>query len=373
MGKSFFMCSFFEHFADLPDPRLERTKQHKLSDILFITIAAVLSGCDDWNAIELYGETKEEWLRKYLELPNGIPSHDTFNRLFAALDSTALRECFLSWVQSVVSVTEGEVVSIDGKRLCASGEQGKRSLIHLVSAWSEANHMVLAQYKVEDKSNEITAIPTLLDVLELKSCIVTIDAMGCQKEIASSIIDKEADYILAVKGNQPFLLDDIKEAFTENPSTSEDVQVGVGHGRIERRTCRVLHDTDWICKAKEWKELKSLIEITAERTHKTSGEQQKEVRYYISSLKADAASFNNYIRSHWGIENHLHWTLDVVFSEDESRKRAGHAAENFALITRIALNLLKNDGSTKVSMKSKRHKAGWDNEYVIHLLTQSKI
>ena len=233
--------------------------------------------------------------------------------------------------------------------------------------------MVLAQYKVEDKSNEITAIPSLLEVLELKGCIVTIDAMGCQKEIASSIIDKEADYILAVKGNQPFLLDDIKEAFTESPSTTEDVQVGVGHGRIERRTCRVLYNTDWICKAKEWKELKSLIEITAERTHKTSGEQQKEVRYYISSLKADAACFNNYIRSHWGIENHLHWTLDVVFSEDESRKRAGYAAENFSLITRIALNLLKNDRSTKVSMKNKRHKAGWDNEYVIHLLTQSKI
>lgn len=366
------MSSFFDHFADLPDPRVERTKQHKLSDILFITMAAVLSGCDDWNAIELYGQTKEEWLRKYLELPNGIP-WDTFNRVFAALDATALQACFLSWVKSVASVTQGDVVSIDGKRLCGSGEDGKRSIIHMVSAWSEANALVLAQTKVADKSNEITAVPTLLNVLSLKGCIVTLDAMGCQKEIAEEIISKQATYILAVKANQKFLLDDIKEAFAHCPAASEDLLLSVGHGRVERRTCRVLHDTEWICKQEEWKELKSLVEVTAERTHKSTGEQQKQTRYYISSLRADAASFNACIRSHWGIENHLHWTLDVVFSEDESRKRAGYAAENFALITRLALNLLKADKISKISMKNKRHKAAWSNDYVIRLLTQSKF
>jgi predicted transposase YbfD/YdcC len=210
----------------------------------------------------------------------------------------------------------------------------------------------------------------LLNVLELKGCIVTLDAMGCQREIAERIIDKGADYILAVKGNQGFLQDDIKEAFAQDESASETVQTEVGHGRIEKRTCRVLHDAEWICRRNEWKNLQSLIEITSERTHKASGEKQSEVRYYISSLSADAASFNRHVRSHWGIENHLHWTLDVVFHEDQSHKRAGHAAENFALITRIVLNVLKTDKTTKISMKNKRHKAGWDNNYIIQLLTQ---
>ncbi|MBD0287644.1 MAG: ISAs1 family transposase [Flavisolibacter sp.] len=367
------MPSFFEHFGSLPDPRFDRTKLHKLSDILFITIAVVLSGCDDWNEIELYGETKEEWLRKYLELPNGIPSHDTFNRVFAALDPFALQACFLSWVEAVAELSKGTQVSIDDKRLCASGQDGKRSIIHVVSAWSEANHMVLAQVKVGDKSNVITAIPAPLDLLDLKGCIVTIDAMGCQREIASSIVDKEADHILAVKANQEFLLDDIKEAFTKNKMMESDTEMNMGHGRIERRICRVLQDTEWVCKAEEWKGLKTLIEISAERTGKSTGEWQKETRYYISSLAADAASFNQYIRGHWGIENHLHWTLDVVFSEDRSQKRAGNAAQNFALVNRIALNLLNNDKTTKASMKNKRHKAGWDNNYLLHLLTKTEI
>jgi predicted transposase YbfD/YdcC len=364
------MSSFFEHFASLPDPRVERTRLHKLSDILFITLAAVLSGCDDWNEIELYGKTKEEWLREYLELPSGIPSHDTFNRVFSLLDAEALRACFLSWVEEVACLTKGEVVSIDGKRLCSSGEDGKRSLIHLVSAWSEANQLMLAAVKVKEKTNEITAIPTLLSVLELKGCIVTLDAIGCQREIAEAIVEKGADYILAVKGNQGFLLDDSKEAFAEQKPSSENMTTEVGHGRIEKRTCRVIEDPAWICRKEEWKGLQSLVEITSERTNKTSGEKQAEVRYYISSLSADAASFNRYVRSHWGIENSLHWTLDVVFHEDQSQKRAGHAAENFALITRIALNLLKADNQSRLSMKNKRHKAAWDNNYIIQLLTQ---
>lgn len=366
------MSSFFEHFASLPDPRVERTRLHKLSDILFITMAAVLSGCDDWNEIELYGESKEEWLRQYLELPAGIPSHDTFNRVFSLLDAEALRECFLGWVQEVARLTEGEVVSIDGKRLCGSGEDGKRSLIHLVSAWSEANQLMLAEVKVEEKTNEITAIPTLLSVLALNGCIVTLDAMGCQREIAQAIVEKGADYILAVKGNQGVLLDDVKEAFSQQKPTSENVTTEVGHGRIEKRTCRVIADTAWICRKEAWRGLQSLVEITAERTNKASGEKQTEVRYYISSLQAEAASFNQHIRMHWGIENSLHWILDVVFHEDRSQKRAGHAAENFALITRMALNLLKADKQSRLSMKNKRHKAAWVNNYIIELLTKQK-
>lgn len=362
------MSSFLEFFETLPDPRVERSKRHKLSDILFITIAAVLSGCDDWNDIEMYGQSKQLWLQNYLELPNGIPSHDTFNRVFAALDPMALQECFLNWVQSIAKHSEGDIVSIDGKRLCGSGINGSKSIIHMVSAWSSSNALVLAQYKVDDKSNEITAIPRLLEVLELKGCIVTIDAMGCQKQIASAIVDKQADYILAVKGNQEFLLDDVREAFAQSQASSEDVQLSVGHGRVEKRSCRTIQNSDWVCKSEQWKEIKTLIEITAHRTDKSTGQTASEVRYYISSLRGEAAMFNKAIRAHWGIENGLHWTLDVVFSEDQSQKRAGQAAENFSIINRIALNLLKADKSVKISMKSKRHKAAWENDYIIHLL-----
>ncbi len=367
------MGTFFEHFASLPDPRIDRTKRHKLCDIVFIAIASVLSGCDDWNDMELYGKAKYEWLKNYLELPHGIPSHDTFNRLFAALNPAAFQECFLSWIESVAQLTKGTLVSIDGKRLCGSGTDGSKSIVHLVSAWCEANQMMLAQCKVDDKSNEITAIPTLLEVLELKGCIVSIDAMGCQRQIAAAVIDKEADYILAVKDNQEFLLDDMKEAFEQSRDVRCDTKLEVGHGRIEKRSCRIIEDTEWICKTEKWKGVQTLIEITSQRTSKKTLEMQREVRYYISSLHSNAACFNSYIREHWGIENSLHWTLDVVFSEDQSRKRAGNAAENFALLTRIALNVLKNDTSVKLSMKNKRHKAGWDNDYLLHLLSSVKI
>lgn len=362
------MTSFIDFFSDLPDPRVERTRRHKLIDILVITIAAVLSDCDDWNEIELYGHSKEEWLKTFLELPEGIPSHDTFNRVFASLDPAELQKCFLSWVQSVATITEGQIVSIDGKRLCGSGKDGAKSIIHMVSAWSNANNMVLAQTKVDDKSNEITAIPQLLDVLMLKGCVITIDAMGCQKQIAEKIIDKDAHYILAVKNNQEHLSDDIKEAFTQSAPDIKATQIETGHGRIEKRTCKVIKDTTWVCKADGWKDLRSLIEISTERTNKATGEMQKEVRYYISSLEADAKKFNEAIREHWGIENSLHWCLDVVFDEDQSQKRAGNAAENFSTITRIALNLIKNDRTRKTSMKNKRHLAGWDNNFLASLL-----
>jgi predicted transposase YbfD/YdcC len=366
------MQGLIEHFGELPDPRVDRTKKHKLIDILFLTLAAVLCGCDEWEEIQAFGEKKEGWLRKYLELPNGIPSHDTINRVISALDPKLMQECFVQWVRSIATVSKGEVVSIDGKRLCGSGTAGKAAIVHMVSAWSDANNLVLGSYKVDDKSNEITAIPKLLEMLDLSGCIITIDAMGCQREIAEQIVDHQAHYILAVKDNQAHLFDDVKEAFAyeRQANISMDVQSSLGHGRIEKRTCRVITDPDWICKSGGWKELTSLVELTAERTDKKTGAYQKEVRYYISDLVQSAKAFNHCIRSHWGIENRQHWTLDMAFSEDESRKRAGNAAENFATINRLALNLLKTDATTKASIKRKRKMAGWDDQYLEQLLAK---
>ena len=369
------MQGFIEQFGDIPDPRIERTKKHKLIDILFITLSAVLCGCDEWEEIQSYGEKKESWLRKYIELPNGIPSHDTINRVISAIDPKVMQECFVRWVQGIATLSKGEVVSIDGKRLCGSGADSKDSIVHMVSAWSDANNLVLGSYKVDDKSNEITAIPKLLEMLDLSGCIITIDAMGCQKEIAEKIAGHQAHYILSVKENQAHLLDDIREGFAheEHAHTSTDVQSNLGHGRIEKRSCRVITDMDWICKSQDWKALASMVELTAERTDKKTGNYQKEVRYYISDLVQSAKQFNQCIRSHWGIENRQHWILDVAFREDQSRKRAGNAAENFAIINRVALNLLKSDTTVKASMKRKRKMAGWDDLYLEHLLDQLKI
>ena len=367
------MQSPIDFFSSLTDPRMDRCKLHKLCDILFITIAACLSGAEDWEEIEEYGEAKQDWLKTFLELPNGIPSHDTFNRLFAALDPVELERCFVTWVQSVAEISQGEIVSIDGKQLRGSGEHGRKSIVHMVSAWSSANNMVLGQRKVDDKSNEITAIPALLDVLMLKGCIVTIDAMGCQKDIAEKIISKEADYILALKGNQEHLSDDVQEAFEHDKAVSSSVELDMGHGRVEKRTCHVISDTSWVCKEGEWKGLRSLVKIESERYHKSNGHSQKEIRYYISSLAADAVKINAAIREHWAIENQLHWTLDVAFGEDKSQKRAGYAAQNFSLINKVALNVFKNEKSKKRrSMKVKRHRAGWDNDYVFQLLNTAK-
>jgi len=369
------MTGFIEHFGDIPDPGVDRTKDHKLIDILFITLSAVICGCDDWNSIERYAKTKQEWLRKYLELPGGIPSHDTINRVISMLNPAILQERFIQWVQSVVVLKEGEVVSIDGKRLCGSGKDGLEGVVHMVTAWSNANNMVLGGYKVDDKSNEITAIPQLLEMLELKGCTITIDAMGCQKEIARKIVDKKAHYILAVKDNQQRLLDDIKEAFGHETKSAITTHTDkdMGHGRIEKRTCRVITNTEWVCQNQDWKDLNSIIEITAERTDKKSGETQKELRYYISDLHHTPEGFNNDIREHWGIENKQHWILDIAFGEDDSKKRAGNAAENFAILNRMALNIVKQDTSAKVGVKTRRMMAGWDDNYLTRLLVNMKI
>lgn len=369
------MTNFIKQFEDVSDPRVERTKKHKLIDILFITMSAIISGCDEWEEIELFGQKKENWLRKYIELPNGIPSHDTFNRTISAIEPQILQERFVQWVQQVVELSKGEVINIDGKRLCGSGKDGKEAIVHMVSAWSDANNMVLGNYKVGDKSNEITAIPKLLEILDLSDCIITIDAMGCQKEIAEKIIAQKAHYLLAVKENQAHLLDDIKEAFEQEATVniSTDVQSSFGHGRIEKRSCKVITDMDWICKSHEWKGLNSIVEITAERTDKKTGQYQSQQRYYISDLTVSAKEFNHIIRSHWSIENKQHWVLDVAFNEDHSRKQAKNAAENFATLSRLALNIIKADTSVKASMKRKRRMAGWDETYLEQLLLNLEI
>ncbi len=360
--------SLLDHFSSIEDPRIDRQKLHSLSGIIFLTICAVLSGCNDWDEIEEYGIEKEAWLKKYIELPNGIPSHDTINRVFSRLKPKELQKCFLSWVQSVVDKSKYNIINIDGKRLCNSGENGSKSMIHLVNAWSNSNQIILGQVKTEEKSNEIIAIPTLLDLLDLEGAIITIDAMGCQTAIAEKIVTNGADYVLAVKENQKFLHDDIKDAFVQTPQTLSDTTIEKGHGRIEKRTCRVITDMVWITKLNNWGGLKSIISIETQRTRVQTGEMQTEQRLYISSLLTTPEHFNQIIRGHWSIENNLHWCLDVVFKEDYSTKQAGNASENFSMINKAALSILKNDKTNKSSLKRKRLKAGWSNEYLEMLL-----
>jgi len=357
-----------KYFAELRDPRVERNREHLLEEILLIAIAAVLSGAESWNDIADYGEAKLEWLKTFLSLPSGIPSHDTFNRVFAALDPEEMEKGFVAWVSSIVRLTAGEVVAIDGKALRGTRETGKKTLVHMVSAWAESNGLVLAQRKVDEKSNEMTAIPKLLDALELAGTVVTIDAMGCQREIAGRIVEKKADYVLAVKGNQGLLSEQVKDSFLLLESDAVAEEIDCGHGRVERRRCSVITDLSLIEKAAEWTSLQGLVRIEAERYHKVSGKTEREIRYYITSLRPAAAHLNHVIRQHWGIENKLHWVLDVGFGEDLSRKRAGHAAQNFSILNRIALNLLKQDKSSQRGIKGKRLKAAWDQPYLLKLL-----
>lgn len=362
------MKSPLEYFSELKDPRVERTREHLLEENLLIAIAAILSGASGWNEIENYGKAKIDWLRSFLTLPSGIPSHDTFNRVFAALDPQELEKGFLAWITSIARLTAGEVVSIDGKALRGTRKAVNKGLVHLVSAWANANNLVLAQRKVDDKSNEITAIPKLLAALELSGTVVTIDAMGCQKAIAKKIVDKKADYILSVKENQQLLLDDIQDSFRMLAADAVAEEIDCGHGRVERRGCAVLGDLSLLDKPSDWAGLRSLVRIQAERFHKASGKTEQETRYYISSLYPNAARLNQLVRPHWGIENKLHWVLDVAFGEDRSRKRAGHAAQNFSGLNRIALNLLKQDKTCKLGIHGKRLQAAWDHPYLLRLL-----
>ena len=356
-----------KYFAELKDPRVERTREHLLEEILLMTIAAVLSGAGSWNEIEGYCKAKRLWLKSFLKLPGGIPSHDTFNRVISALDPEQLEASFADWVASIARLTAGEVIAIDGKTLRGAREPGGK-LVHMVSAWASANHLVLGQRKVEEKSNEITAIPKLLAALELSGTVVTIDAMGCQRLIAQQIVDRKADYILAVKENQGHLLEGIKDSFQMLAADAVSEQIDCGHGRVETRRCSVIADLSLLEKPAQWPSLQGLVQIEAERYHKSTGKTEREIRHYITSMKPDASRLNAAIRQHWGIENKLHWVLDVGFGEDLCRKRQGNSAQNFSLINRIALNLLKQDKTCKLGIKGKRLQAGWDNDYMLHVL-----
>jgi predicted transposase YbfD/YdcC len=356
------------YFTVLTDPGMDRTKAHLLEDIIFITIAAVICGAETWNDIEHYGKSKESWLKQYLQLPNGIPSHDTFNRFFSALAPEGFEQAFLCWIKDISALTDGDVVSIDGKSICGSRGGDSKRAIHIVSAWSGANRLSLGQVKVDEKSNEITAIPKLLNVLLLKGCLVTIDAMGCQRDIAAKIIEKEADYLLSVKGNQGCLEEDAEQIIRFARPVSEWIDDDFGHGRIEQRKCTLYHDLSFIDNVAAWKNLTATVKIEATRYIKSSGKEEKEVRLYITSSKENARVIGTAVRSHWGIENNLHWQLDVSFNEDDSRKREGYAAQNFSMLNRIALNLIKHEQSKKRSMKGKRLDAGWNNDYLLKIL-----
>ena len=361
--------NFCNYFSSLTDPRINRKKLYSLDSILFITFCAILSGCNHWDEIEEYGINKQEWLSKFVDLPNGIPSHDTINRVFSLLNPLELQRCFIEWIQSIIVKSKQNIINIDGKRLCNSGTKGLKTFVHLVNAWSNDNQLILGQIKTEDKSNEITAIPTLLDLFEIKGAKITIDAIGCQRAIVNKIAEGEGGYMIAVKENQETLLDDIKEAFENTPKTESATSKELGHGRIESRTCKVIKDMGWISQREKWESLKSIVCIESKRIDKLTGKEQAEKRYYISNLEETPEGFNYLSRSHWGVENSLHWSMDVVFREDYSTKGNGNAAENFSMISKAALSILKND-TNKGGLKTKRLKCGWSNKYLEDLLSR---
>jgi predicted transposase YbfD/YdcC len=366
------------HFAALADPRVERTKVHQLLDILTLAVCAVICGAESWNDIEEFGHAKRPFLERFLLLPNGIPSHDTFNRVFARLQPDQFQTCFLGWVHELVQLSAGQIVALDGKTLRQSGDPTTgQAPIHMVSAWASENGagLVLGQLKVADKSNEITALPALIQLLDLRGCIVTIDAMGCQTAIAASIRAAEADYVLALKGNQGRLHDGVHALLAHGQATAfkeiahvAHQTVDKGHGRIETRRYTLITDAAWVSYLNEgarWQDLHSIGIVDAERV--IDGQREHHVRYYISSL-TNVRDFARAVRGHWGIENGLHWVLDVDFGEDQQRSHTDHSAENFAVVRHIALNLLKQERSAKLGLKGKRLKAGWDEGYLLKVL-----
>jgi len=363
--------SFISHFSSIEDPRLERRKRHKLKDIFFITLCATICGADSWVAIETFGKAKESWFTEVLSLKNGIPSHDTFGHVFSIIDTEAFSRCFSRWVADLCELSGGEIVSIDGKCLRRSMDTASnKAAIYMVSAWASLNHLVLGQQRVDEKSNEITAIPKLLMQLDIAGAVVTLDAMGCQTKVAEDIIDREADYMLSLKGNQGTLHEDVK-LFFESAETSPAVgfeSVDGGHGRIEKRRVRVSSDIEWLkARHPDWKGLRTIVAVTAQR--ECSGKTSEETRYFISSLDAsDPKRLGQIVRSHWGIENNLHWVLDYAFDEDNQRSRKGNSAANMAVIRHISLNLIKADKTSKIGIKNRRLKAGWNNDYLMRLL-----
>ena len=376
--------SLISIFSTLEDPRIDRTKRHNLIDIITIAICAVVCGADSWVDVELFGKSREQWLRGFLELPNSIPSHDTFGRVFSMMDAERFQSCFVEWVRQVNEITEGQIVAIDGKTVRRSHDsRAGKSAIHLVNAWASANRVVLGQVKVDDKSNEITAIPKLLRMLEVSGCIVTIDAMGCQKEIATTITEHGAtehgaDYALALKRNQSQLHDDVVDMFEYGRQTGfADMDsdwfetVEKGHGRVETRRCTVVSSPEFISylnEREQWSNLRSVAMVESKR--RIGGNVSSQTRYYISSLGGDAKLLLGAVRGHWEVENSVHRTLDVSFGEDGSRARNGNSAEILAAIRRMALNMLKRENSLKVGIAAKRKRAGWDTDYLLKVIAQ---
>ena len=371
--------SIMERFEILEDPRTGHARRHELLDIIVITLCAVICGADNWVEIEEFGKAKEEWFRRFLKLPHGIPSHDTFGRVFSLLDPEQFSACFMDWVRSVSELAHGEVVAIDGKTLRGYHDRANgRAPLHMVSAWATENRMVLGQTRTEAHSNEITAIPELLRVLELKGCLVTIDAMGCQRNIARQAVQGGADYLLAMKANQGELHENIKDLIAccervgwDGVAYSHHEQVGKGHGRLERRQCWAITDPEelaYVDPQRQWASLGTVARVSYRRDAATDA--PTDTRYYICSYPADAATLLASARSHWSIENSLHWVLDMAFDEDHSRVRTGHADQNLAVIRHLALNLLKQERSAKVGIKAKRKKAGWDFDYLLKVLSQ---
>jgi len=367
------------HFGKLKDPRALHSITHSLLDILVITICGTICGADDWEAIAEYGKSKQSWLKTFLELQNGTPSADTFSRVFARLKPSELQKCFIGWMEEVHKVTEGELINIDGKTLRGAKEEGSsKSLIHMVSVWSASQHLVLGQKKVAEKSNEIPAIPALLKLLSLRGCLVSIDAMGCQIEIAKEIVAQGADYVLALKGNQGNLHTEVKELFKFSQSQNFkdidhqfQVTVEKGHGRMETRRYWTMGNTEYIAGSENWVNFRSIGMVESQRKLKDSI--SIEQRYYILSIDSDVQRFAEAVRSHWSIENQLHWILDVGFAEDASQTCQGHCAENLAVIRHVGINLLSRDKKTKVGVKNKRLKAGWDDNYLKSVLTALNI
>lgn len=375
--------SLVEHFKSLSDPRVDRTKDHDLIDILVIAVCTLLCAGETFNDMEDFGCAKYDWFKTFLTLRNGIPSHDTFNRVFAALDPQKFLECFLSWTQSLRQAVPQEIVALDGKALRRALHKNQ-SPQYIVSAWAESNNLVLGQLKVNQKSNEITAVPELLRVLELSGCIVTVDAMGCQKKIAQEIIESDADYVLALKGNQERVHEEVKtfldstlvEKKALRPAGVEPGRAAAtlasletvekDHGRLETRRYYQSSQVAWFADLPKWEGLKSVGMVEAVR--EVGGQTTLERRYYLSSLSLDIAQFARAVRGHWGIENKVHWVMDVCFREDQSRARAGFAAENLATLRRLALNMLQREKTKKRGIKGKQLNACWDHAYLLQLL-----